>query len=595
MAHLVDQVRGPTKAEQTSWKNSLPRLAEDLVEAGLGQVEMLIESQFLDLSRADVVLAGIDHDGRDTYVAVELKRWRSAKLCDDDPDHVRVPNLKSNPKHPLVQVRGYCDRLISLAGPLHGEADRIGGVAYLHNAEESAVIDLFHLAVDEHTRIFTQSTRGAFIEYLRIRFSPKPGKDAADRLLKGSEGPAKPLMLYASDVVKKRDHFVLSTEQQVAYNQVMNAVEDARRARLRRVVVVTGGPGSGKSAVALQLLSDLGARGITASIATGSQSFTQSLRRFAGGGNGRPQQLFQYFNSFVEDKGPRQTVLLCDEAHRLRATSRLHFSQKHLETGRPQIEELVNAAYVPVFLLDEHQVVRPDEIGSLAAIRGYADAEGLAFTHVHLSEQFRCGGSDLYDRWVRDLLGLPLNGPARTPGVWPGDKRFGVTLAGTPAEMEAILHEKMRMGYSARISAGFCWPWSKPVDGRLVPDIRINGWERPWNVKGERKVGNAPTQSYWALAEGGFDQVGCIYTAQGFEFDWAGVIIGPDLVARSGRLRTERNGNCDPKVSARSVDDPKFDLLVRNTYKVLLTRGLAGVVIYAVDDETREFLATLIK
>ncbi|GAA3441629.1 hypothetical protein [Planomonospora venezuelensis] len=108
VAHLVDQVRGATKAEQTSWKNSLPRLAEDLVEAGLGQVELLIESQFLDRSRTDVVLAGVDHNGRDTYVAVELKRWRSAQLCEDDPDHVRVPSLQKNPRHPLVQVRGYC-------------------------------------------------------------------------------------------------------------------------------------------------------------------------------------------------------------------------------------------------------------------------------------------------------------------------------------------------------------------------------------------------------------------------------------------------------------------------------------------------------
>ncbi|MFI7051420.1 DNA/RNA helicase domain-containing protein [Streptosporangium canum] len=595
VAHLVDQVQGVKESEKTSWKNSLPVLARDLVEAGLGRVEMLIESRFVDRSRADVILAGVDHKDRDTYVAVELKRWRGAKLSDDDPEYVRVPGLRQNPKHPLVQVKGYCDRLIALSGPLHGVPDRIGGVAYLHNAEDSSIIDLFPLAVDEHTRIFSQTTRGAFIQYLQGRFSPQSGREAADRLLGGAEGPAKPLMLYATDIIQRRDHFALSSEQQVAYNQVMNAVEDARRAKLRQVVVVTGGPGSGKSAVALQLLSDLGHRGIEASIATGSQSFTQSLRRYAGKGHGQAQHLFQYFNSFVEDKGPRQIVLICDEAHRLRLTSKLHPSRKYLETGRPQIEELVDAAYVPVFLLDEHQVVRPDEIGSLAAIRNHAHEQGLAFNHVHLSEQFRCGGSDQYDKWVLDLLGLPLSEPSRTPGVWSGDPRFEVSLARTPAEMESALREKLRMGYSARISAGYCWPWSKPIDNMLVPDIRIDGWERPWNVKGERKVGDAPTPAFWAMADGGFDQIGCVYTAQGFEFDWAGVIIGPDLVARGGRLRTERKRNCDPRVNIRSVDDPKFDLLVRNTYKVLLTRGLAGVIIYAVDAETREFLAELIK
>ncbi|MEV8631937.1 DUF2075 domain-containing protein [Streptosporangium sp. NPDC051023] len=590
---LKDQLGG-ARSEPASWKHSLPVLAKDLVEAGLGKVEVLIEVRFLKLSRADVVLAGVDHTGRDTYLAVELKRWSRATLCDDDPGRVRVPRTQTNPKHPLIQVRDYCDQLIALAGHLGGDPTRVGGVAYLHNAESHSVVGLLPLAVDEHTRIFTQTTRGAFLEYLTGRFSPHSGRDAADRLLGGVEGPTVPLMLHAADVMRQRHHFTLSKEQQVAYNQVMDAVEEARRAKLQRIVAVTGGPGSGKSAVAVQLLSDLGARGVQASIATGSQAFTMSLQRYAGKDHSQPQHLFQYFNSFVEDRGPRQIALICDEAHRLRETSTADPSLKHLETGRPQIEELVNAAYVPVFLLDEHQVIRPGEIGSLAMIHNYALAKGLGFTHVHLSEQFRYGGSARYDQWVLDLLGLPPNAPPRTPAKWPGDERFEVRLAETPESMESFLREKMRMGHTARISAGFCWPWSDPVEGALVPDVRINGWERPWNVKGLQDIGSAPAQPYWALADGGFDQIGCVYTAQGFEFDWAGVIIGPDLVARGGRLVPNRAGSCDPKVSARSVDDPKFNMLIRNTYKVLLTRALKGVVVYAVDDATREFLGELI-
>ncbi|MEU1730873.1 hypothetical protein [Streptosporangium sp. NPDC020145] len=140
---LKDQIREARASEVTSWKQSLPVLAQDLVEAGLGKVEMLIESEFVNRSRTDVVLTGVDHTGRDTYVAVELKRWGKANLCDDDPDRVRVPYLRNNPKHPLVQLRGYCDLLVALAGHLNGDPTRIGGVAYLHNAEEVAVADLF--------------------------------------------------------------------------------------------------------------------------------------------------------------------------------------------------------------------------------------------------------------------------------------------------------------------------------------------------------------------------------------------------------------------------------------------------------------------
>ena len=148
------------------------------------------------------------------------------------------------------------------------------------------------------------------------------------------------------------------------------------------------------------------------------------------------------------------------------------------------------------------------------------------------------------------------------------------------------------------MTAGFCWPWSEAQsDKTLVPDVRIGDWARPWNAKSTARVGEAPPKQLWGTAKGGFGQIGCIYTAQGLEFDWAGVIIGPDLVARNGRLVTERSGNQDPalgKVSPRTLTDDKFDQLVRNIYKVLLTRGLHGIVLYALDAETQEFLRKLI-
>jgi DUF2075 family protein len=153
----------------------------------------------------------------------------------------------------------------------------------------------------------------------------------------------------------------------------------------------------------------------------------------------------------------------------------------------------------------------------------------------------------------------------------------------------------MKDGYSARMTAGFCWKWSEPhKDDTLVPDVRIGDWARPWNVKGDRSVGEAPASALWATLPGGFEQVGCVYTAQGFEYDWNGVIIGPDLVARDGKLITVRSASKDPALT-RSVTDEQADRLIRNTYKVLLTRGMVGTAIYAVDRETQEFLANLVE
>ncbi len=195
-------------------------------------------------------------------------------------------------------------------------------------------------------------------------------------------------------------------------------------------------------------------------------------------------------------------------------------------------------------------------------------------------------------QWVRRLLGLAPGGP--TP--WHGDPAFAVQVADTPQELEHLLRSKLDAGYGARMAAGFCWPWSAPrPDGSLVPDVVIGDWARPWNLRGERAVGGAPPSALWATDPAGFGQVGCVYTAQGFEYDWNGVIIGPDLVWRDGGWIARRDASRDPDFrSLKKVSDHEFGRLVRNVYKVLLTRGMIGTVIYSTDPETRALLRSLV-
>ena len=267
-------------------------------------------------------------------------------------------------------------------------------------------------------------------------------------------------------------------------------------------------------------------------------------------------------------------------------------SKQLLRTGRRQVDELIAAARVPVFLLDQHQVVKPGELGTVDEIKQYAADLGFPVHVVELDAQFRCGGSEEYVHWVQRLLGLSAGGPVE----WQGDPAFEVRVADSPEAMESLLRDKMAAGYGARISAGYCWPWSDPrPDKTLVDDVQLGRWARPWNVKGDRKVGEAPPAALWATDPNGFDQVGCIYTAQGFEYDWSGVILGPDLVWRDGRLTAVRDANRDPAFSNRkATDNAAFDRLVRNTYKVLLTRGMVGTVLYSPDAETRDALHDLV-
>lgn len=581
-------------SEHRSWDRSLPIVAHDLIDAGLSQVEMLIEYKLpLTSKRVDVVLAGVDRrTGGDAYVVVELKQWSQAEVYENDPRKVLVQQMGGKPKlHPVLQAKGYCDYLVDFAAALADRPEALHAVAYLHNAARLDVADLYDLVEDDRTRLFTQTTRGAFVDYLRDRFAAAPGAEAADRLLASKVRPSRQLLDHAAEEIKNREQFVLLAEQRLAYELVLHAVDRARAGDVKTVVIVTGGPGSGKSVIALSLLGELSRQHRSVLHATGSQSFTQTMRRVAGKGSSKVQSLFKYFNNFIEAERNGLDVLICDEAHRIREVSANRFTAARLRSGRPQLDELLDAARVPVFLLDEHQVVRPGEIGTVADIRRHAAAKSLRVQEVSLDSQFRCGGSRVYEEWVLRLLGLD----GTVPGSWIGDDQFTVTTAESPYELEAMLRDRLAAGFSARMTAGFCWPWSKPREEALVADVVIGDWSRPWNANSDRAVGDAPPSALWATLEGGFEQVGCVYTAQGFEYDWNGVIFGPDLLYRNGRMVTVRAASKDPALRKNGVTDEQADRLIRNTYKVLLTRGMVGTAIYSVDPSTQDFLTSLVR
>lgn len=583
-------------SEARSWDASIPVLARDLVEAGLGDVEVLLEHKLpLSSRRVDAILAGRHPvTGDPSYVVVELKQWGAAELYEDDPALVTIDGYGRHPRlHPVEQVRGYCEYLVGFTSAWQGRSEAVCGAAYLHNATEHGVASLRLLAESGHARLFTGERRAEFIDFLRSRLAPGvPGAVYADAFLSSRAAPSRQLLSVAAAEIQDREQFVLLDQQQLAYRLVLHATQAARAADTKTVIIVTGGPGTGKSVIALSLLGELARQGRTVLHATGSKSFTETLRKVAGKGSTQTKSLFKYFNSFVDAERNGLDVLILDEAHRIRETSANRFTKAASRTGRPQVDELISAARVPVFLLDEHQVVRPGELGTVDDIEAHASGLGLAVRKISLNDQFRCGGSEVYLDWVQRLLGL--TGGGRVP--WPGDPAFRVQVADHPHELEAVLRSQLNAGYGARMTAGFCWPWSEPrPDGSLVPDVVIGDWSRPWNLRSERAVGGAPPSSLWATDPAGFGQVGCVYTAQGFEYDWNGVIIGPDLVWRDRGWVANRTASKDPNFRSRTtVTDLEFERLIRNVYKVLLTRGMIGTVICSSDDETRAMLRSLV-
>ncbi|MEP7794674.1 DUF2075 domain-containing protein [Sanguibacter sp. 25GB23B1] len=605
--HLASHFRAlgigvPGAGEVRSWRNSIPALVRDLCDAGLEKTEVILEHRLpLSSKRTDVIVAGADpRTGAPSYVVVELKQWSSARRWEDSATLVDVDGAPYRPVlHPSVQVAGYADYLRDFVRVFANGTTKLQGLAYLHNATDIAVADLWDNPALADAPLFTGQERGKLHTHLRTRLAPgAPGIEAADLLLSSAIAPSKQLLTVAAKEIQEREQFVLLDEQRVAYELVLRAVEHARRQDTKSVVVVSGGPGSGKSVIALSLLGELARQGRTVIHATGSRSFTQTMRQVAGKGSTRTKSLFKYFNSFMDAEPNGLDVVILDEAHRIRDTSVNRYTIKAIrDRARPQIEELLAVARVPVFLLDEHQVVRPGEMGTLTEIATHAAERGLAVTHVDLKAQYRAGGSDAYLDWVQRLLGLTPGGPTR----WVDEETFAVDVVDSVEEMEGRLRAYRDAGFNARMTAGYCWPWSDPrSDGSLVDDVVVGSWRKPWNLKGERRVGGAPPASLWASEAGGFEQVGCVYTAQGFEYSWSGVILGPDLVWRAaarggaGGWVSRREFSKDPDFRSKTkVSDAEFDRLVRHVYKVLLTRGMVGTLLYSTDEETHAMLGAI--
>ncbi|MEV4494028.1 DUF2075 domain-containing protein [Micromonospora coxensis] len=593
-----------TDSERSSWRHSLPALAEQLVAVGLGDLDALVECQLPRTSRRiDVLLAGAEPlTRRPAYLVVELKQWSAATVYDEVEKLVRVPGLADPQLHPALQVESYCSYLVDFLSVLWESPDSVHGLAFLHNADRDRIPVVPRTGdpeVDRRRMVCTRDRVAQFHSYLTGRFGPWRDEAVTRRLLDSPVRPSRQLLALTAEEVGSRDHLVLLDEQRAAYELVMRGVRWADRGRRKRVVLVSGGPGSGKSAIALTLLADLAREGRAVAHATGSKAFKKTVQRYARSSPRDPHQrtapMFHYFLDFMDSPPNSLDVLICDEAHRIRNRSTRGRGADQVVGRAPQIRELIEVAKVPVFLLDDDQVVRPNEVGSVTMIREAAEGLDLDVDFVHLGAQFRCGGSPRYERWVRSLLGLSDSG--WRPYRWPGDDGFRVALAESPQQMETLLRGAQERGGSARISAGFCWPWSEKPNGRqLVPDVKIGSWARPWNAAGDHPPSGVPSSSYWATDPRGFDQIGCIYTAQGFEYDYSGVILGEDLVVRNGKLVCQPDKSRDSAIVDRNgrPRGGNTDRLIRNAYKVLLTRGMRGTIIYSVDRETQEFLAHLV-
>lgn len=586
----------PSPAEVGSWRNSLRAISQVFQYSGLTDHGVLLEYQLpMTSRRMDCIICG-KNESTDNAVIIELKQWEKCEDAAGDNEVITwLGGAKREVLHPSAQVGQYKMYLEDTHTAFSSTSNPVvlSACSYLHNygynPEDVLFSEKFKETVQSYP-VFTADDVNKLKDYLVQRLDTGHGRDVLKRIEESKYLPSKKLMDHIGSVVKGKPQYTLLDEQLIVYDKVFACAREGFHDKQKTVIIIRGGPGTGKSVIAINLMADLLLQGYNAQYATGSRAFTETLRKIIGP---RGSVQFKYFNSYTEADDNVIDVLIADEAHRVRTTSSSRFTPASKRTGTPQIEELLKASKVAVFFIDDNQVVRPDEIGSVKYIKEHAVSNKSKVFEYELEAQFRCNGSDAFVNWVNNTLGIK-----RTANViWDLHEEFDFKIMDSPDVLEKSIREKVKAGFTGRVTAGFCWPWSLPnEDGTLKDDVIVGDYKRPWDAKPEatKLAPGIPKASLWAYEPGGINQVGCIYTAQGFEFDYVGVIIGKDLTYNLDTQKWEGNKEHSAD-SAVKRSEKGFVELVKNTYRVLLTRGMKGCYVYFIDKDTERFFRSRIE
>ena len=587
-------------SELNSWRRSLAALGGMVDQAGIDTSGVGVELRLpWNSKRVDATLVARDSSGVPHVVLVELKQWSQAAPS-PIPEMVIVGGTQK--LHPSVQASLYADALRGAHSAFTERDYRLSPCAYLHDmgsAQATALRGPAYASIVKQAPLFAQDLPGKFGTFLHDRLVGGEGMTLLPDLVQGRYSPSRKLMDHLATALRGSRVWTLLDEQREAFNLVKWHAEQAIISHDKRVIIVSGGPGTGKSIIALHVLVALSEQvGMRVVHATGSKAFTTNLRALGGR---KAAAVFRYFNNFMHKETEENAVevLICDEAHRIRKTSNIRFTPKEKQSDMPQVEELIRAARVSLFLLDERQNVRADEMGTVAAIAETAERMGVAVERVTLDAQFRCNGCSAFVDWVGHLFS---DSPAKAE-EWRGTE-YELRVCDKPAVMEKLIRDRAKNGVTGRLVAGYCWEWSDPLPNHdLVADVEIDRWKRPWNEKSpeqRRKPGSTPPPDkhpyyLWATQPKGLEEVGCIYSAQGFEFDFCGVILGPDLVWRAGRgWVAQRKESHDNAILRGGMDETRMRNVLSHTYRVLLTRGMLGTFLMSTDTETHEMLKRLV-
>jgi DUF2075 family protein len=579
------------RSEVRSWKESLVAVARVVNDVSIpGDCGVAIEYGIPQTSkRIDFMLSGTDADHGEQLVIIELKQWEKAHKTDRDGIvRTRFAAGESDVSHPSYQAWSYASLLMNFNEAIYDGAVGLRPCAYLHNCEDAGPLrDNFYLHYIQLAPIFLKGEEEkkrlrAFIQQ-HIRHGDR--RSLIYRIENGRIRPSKGLIESLTGMLAGKQELILIDDQKIAYEEALAITAQASTGE-KQVVIIEGGPGTGKSVVAVNLLVELTRRQLLAKYVTKNSAPRAVFESVLAGTHRKSQisNLFSGSGAFTETEVNVFDALIIDEAHRLNEKSGLYSN-----LGVNQIQELIRAARCSIFFLDEDQRVTFKDIGEREAITREAVRIGARVTERELTSQFRCNGSNGYLAWLDNTLNIrpsPANALLDT-------REFDFRVFDSP---EALRREIVRLNKTrnkARMVAGYCWDWKSRKHSKAA-DVVIPEYDfaMQWNLDRER--------NFFMVGANSVEQIGCIHTCQGLEVDYIGVIVGPDLIVRNESVitRPEMRSKHDKSLSGYGAlfkTDPaeanrKADLIIKNTYRTLMTRGIKGCYVYFTDKDAQRFV-----
>lgn len=583
-----------SKREIDSWKNSMMYMSNALDDDAIpDDAGVAIEYKIPQTSkRIDIILTGTNEQHKSTAIIVELKQWSEAQLSDKDAIvKTFVGGAEREVSHPSYQAWTYASLLQDFNEAVQQQDIALKPCAYLHNMAQDGVIK--HPRYQPYLNkapTFIQTEAAKLTRFIKQYIKYGDAGKVMFEIDNGRIRPSKSLADSLTSMLKGNEEFIMVDEQKLVYETAMHLASVAS-AKDKQVLIVEGGPGTGKSVVAVNLLVQLtnkrlvtqyvtknaAPREVYASVLTGSFTRSHINNLFSGSGVYHSAEA----NTF--------DALVVDEAHRLNAKSGMFQN-----LGENQVKEIIQSAKCSIFFVDDDQRIHWKDIGNTAEIENWAQQLSAQVHKLELPSQFRCNGSDGYLAWLDNSLQIKETANERFED---NEIDYDFKIFSDPNELRKAIIEK-NTNNKARMVAGYCWPWNSKKNPAQY-DVVIDKYKfaMQWNLT---KDG-----SLWIRSPESINEIGCIHTCQGLEVDYIGVIIGPDLTVRNGEVKVQPNERAKSDSAIKGYktafrENPeaasrKAEAIIKNTYRTLMTRGQKGCYVYCTDQETSDYFADLAK